>query len=170
MSDCQPLRTWLLFVSGRQRQSFKHDRLSGKNGRMMSSEAIIVPATAGHSATIIALHVWLGTYDSEQGRLTLATRTPTGTWWRGRGVAVSRRTQASRTLSLGEMGTTKCVRTFHFLCRIQTARLTLYQTPTFHYGSWWTSNASLVRFVHFRSGERSYRRRTWDVRNGAVPR
>lgn len=36
----------------------------------MSSEATIIPATVGQSATIIALHVWLGTYDSERGRLT----------------------------------------------------------------------------------------------------
>ena len=31
---------------------------------MKTSETIVMPATAGHSATVIALHVRLGTYES----------------------------------------------------------------------------------------------------------
>lgn len=31
---------------------------------LISSESIVIPATVGHSATVIALHVRLGTYDS----------------------------------------------------------------------------------------------------------
>lgn len=37
---------------------------------MTGTEAIVIPATAGHSATIIALHVRPETYDNEWGRLT----------------------------------------------------------------------------------------------------
>ncbi|KAH0839805.1 Alpha/Beta hydrolase protein [Lanmaoa asiatica] len=39
---------------------------------MTSSEAIVIPATAGHSATIIALQVWPEAYDNERGRPTHA--------------------------------------------------------------------------------------------------